>query len=398
MAYTYNNTELNFIFRRKDIDSISEDVCFSLSSFGYNGYAGQSDLFIFGNAMNNNSSCWALLPTSKDPEYTAYTKYTYKSNYIPFATKSSSYVPKVALSSESYVSPFSVNKIFTGDSSDYHNIIISWNGNYNNPKCIVKSVNNNETYYFDGDGVFLWLQAPGGGGGGGDNEYLFQGAPAGGGGGSGASALIYLACKKLYCNSTLPKLCYFKLTQGHAGKAGNSGGNFTNGTDGSNIVLNIITTTMSKVVLTLGGGKGGSGGAWNNTTAAAGDGGSYSSSSSPYVWIIKTFNGVAGGQGIRGGTGKQGGSFTTSEIATPITSPFKLQRQSISSGTYVYTGVGFTTSHAGGGGAGSPSAIINPNLSLFNGYGAGGSGAQSADSDKKATDGNPSEIVILKNY
>lgn len=375
--YKYNNNGLVTIFSYNS--STPSTYTFNMSSYNYYGY---NYNFIKGKSIysdDTESACWGLLPVYNDSEYYVYNNmYKYKGGNIPFATKKTSRIPTINTNAGQgpFFTAFEYSGNFTTElyikcmeGTDSWETIISESSDFTD----IKRINQ--------EGIFLWAQAAGGGGGGGDIEGWGQGKPGGAGGGSGASALIYLATKKLYYK--LGANAYFKVNMGKGGNPGNQGANPTYGTVGASVSITYNEGSNKEYILYLGGGGGGSAGIWDKSESGKpGIAGVRAIYTTPYAWVLNAYNGVAGGKGIRAGTGHSGESLTTNNQYMPIdnTNYFKLNDG--------ICGVGSSGNGAGGGGGGSPTP----------GYGYGGRGSQSNDTGYSATAGGPCFVAVLQDY
>lgn len=245
----------------------SGDYSKKLSEYSYSG---GSNYFVTG--KSSSSYAWGLIPDSKQPAYQYVGLYKKGGSAIGFASKSSSIVPKstgyTQTAKETRTSsPFEGIGAFDGSSSMWVSTYCVWNGSDSDSKCYVSSdsdpASDSGKITVAGDGVWLFLQAPGGGGGECYNTYSSDtGFPAGSGGGGGASALVYLPCRNAHSDAlSAGKKHDYSITinkPGSAGtKASSSGTRGTDGTDGGSITVNRYFGTATSTVLTvLGGSKG----------------------------------------------------------------------------------------------------------------------------------------------
>lgn len=284
--------------------SVSTIYRFSLSDYGFSGYDDYN--FVKGGV----DDCWGKATS---------VGYNYKGSYVPFATKASSTLPTPYASDMGsfdvvelrQFSPFDATACLINDSSSTTTTIkVGWN--QTKSKCYVGRYST--TYdYVDGDGVWLFLQAPGGGGGGCDPSYspLSGGnQPGGGGGGSGASALVYLDCRGLYDAHNGTNAPYFFIEIGAYGTGGaQSSTGDADGTSGGSItVTSRYYQTGSGIAvdnqfLSLGGGSGGGKGIWNWNTSDSnlGTGGvAFSKTTDSFAKVLGMYNGASGHIGTKG--------------------------------------------------------------------------------------------------
>lgn len=293
--------------------SVSTDYRFSLSDYGFSGY----DDYNFVKAGVAN--CWGRATSIG---------YNRDGSPVPFATKASSTLPTPYASDMGtfsvvelrQFSPFdAVACIINDSSSTAKTINVGWNPTES--KCYIGSLSS--TYdYVDGDGVWLFLQAPGGGGGGCDPVYYpLDGGnqPGGGGGGSGASALVYLDCHGLYDAHNNNNAPYFFIVIGAYGTGGaQSATGDADGASGGGITVTSryyktgSGTEVDNLFLSLGGGGGGGKGVWNWDTSdgSLGTGGvAFLDSGDSFATVLGMYNGASGHIGTKG--------LTTSPIPGP---------------------------------------------------------------------------------
>lgn len=333
----------------------SDGYYFDLKEYGFSGYSSCRLI----NKNHDSYASWG----SGDADLSAY--YSNSLDSIPFASNYSCPLPSTIYSQTILPSatsapaiteccPFKAKTVYLNtSSSSTRTLRVYWDNTYS--RCVIKdpdSSSSSPTYVYS-DGVWLFLQAAGGGGGGSDVFWNFT-LPGGGGGGSGASALMYLNCRKLYdINSSFTS--YFTISIGHYGEIGDkqtadtSGGG--DGKDADDLKVSYYAyysgNSANKVdLLTLGGGKGGGKGSLNQTYAAAGAGGTvanYCSDTNVYANVFFSHAGACGGRGVGGlDAGERGGSITgVSDTLKVVASTFYASRTLYYSSSKAYFSYGY---------------------------------------------------------
>lgn len=391
-GYKAENGYIHSIFATTEAD-VKRDYVFSPYSYGYVG-----DLHNY--VKSGNGSCWGLAPFSG---YELRCAQYYKKNgvNVPFATRASSTVPTPSAdgSTSSWdPAPFKADFGITRSDPEAY-VSIKWDPTTN--KCLINYMG---YQYIDADGIWLFMQAPGGGGGGSDYASRWStGGYAGCGGGSGSSALVYLACRLLYREKG--SAAYFGVKIGKPGSGGNYGTDGSSGTDGGSIDLQIVCDGDTEEPLTLGGGGGGGLG-YHNAAGSKGSAGSVlKNDSSAYVWVIKSWSGASGSSGVYANgssTAKadNGDSLASASSYLPMNSDkYMLMRtQYDSSGNRYEFGRG---SHSrwgfGGGGGGSACARVAYSTSYPDSVissGIGGCGGHTYASIN-GTDGGEGCVYVL---
>ena len=290
------------------------------------GYEGSPYHFIKPTADTSIYRCWG--------QGTVDLRYSQKSAGIPFVSKSSARLPVCNPNNATYSSsaklvsfcPFVASGV---QWNAYESVSKSYRINFipssSPPTCSVYcQIDGTSIRVKDSEGVWLFLQAAGGGGGGSDstakilNICYYQ--PGGGGGGSGASALVYLNCKRL--QEEYGDKAKFWINIGPRGVTGAyKTGDYDagTGTDGGDLTLTCEWETQSggtetKTLLTLGGGKGGGKGIFDKETAAGGAGGSvsYDNLYGDYYCVLNCWDGAAGGDGKKGTDSSAKGNYGNS--------------------------------------------------------------------------------------
>lgn len=393
-GYKAENAYIHSIFATTEAD-VNRNYVFSTYSYGYVG-----DLHNY--VKSGNGSCWGLAPFSgyelRCAEY-------YKKNgvNVPFATRASSTVPipnADGATSSWDPAPFKADfGIMRLDPEDYVNI--KWDPTMS--KCLISYMG---YQYVDADGIWLFMQAPGGGGGGTDYASRWQTASyAGCGGGSGSSALTYLACRLLYREKG--SAAYFRVKIGKPGVGGKYGTDGSSGTDGGSIDLQIVYGNGDVEEPLILGGGGGGGIGYHDAAGSKGVAGSViKNDSSAYVWVIDYWDGASGSPGVwaSGAATEEavhGDNIASATSYLPMNADkYMLMRtQYDSSGNRYEFGRGSHPSwRFGGGGGGSACARVSYSTSYPDSVissGIGGCGGQTY-SAKNGTDGGEGCAYVLE--
>lgn len=392
-GYKAENAYTHSIFATTDAD-VNRDYVFSTYSYGYVG-----DLHNY--VKSGNGRCWGLAPFSgyelRCAEY-------YKKNgvNVPFATRASSTVPipnADGATSSWDPAPFKADfGIMRSDPEGYVNI--KWDPTTS--KCLISYLG---SHYVDADGVWLFMQAPGGGGGGTDYASTWQsGSYAGCGGGSGSAALTYLACRLLYREKGSG--AYFMVKIGKPGSGGKYGTDGSSGTDGGSVDLQIVYGDGDVEEPLILGGGGGGGIGYHDAAGSKGAAGSViKNDSSAYVWVVESWSGASGSTGVwatGGATTKSdnGDNIASASSSLPMNADrYVLMRtQYDSSGNRYEFGCGSHPSWGyGGGGGGSACARVAYSTSYPDSVissGIGGCGGQTYASIN-GTDGGEGCVYVL---
>lgn len=391
-GYKAENAYTHSIFATTDAD-VRSNYVFSPYEYGYYG-----DLHNYVKSVSGR--CWGLAPFSG---YELRCAQYYRKNgvNVPFATRASSTVPTPnadGATSSWDPAPFkAVFGIMRSDPEAYVNI--KWDSTTS--KCLISYLG---YQYVDADGVWLFMQAPGGGGGGTDYATLFHtGGYAGCGGGSGSSALVYLACRLLYRERGSG--AYFRVKIGKPGAGGSINTDGSSGTDGGNVELQIVYDGNVEEPLTLGGGGGGGLGYWNAAGSKGSAGSVLKNSSSAYVWVVGSWPGASGSSGVYASglsteRADSGDNLASSSSYLPMNGDkyLLMRTQYDSSGNGYKFGYGSHSSWGfGGGGGGSACARVAYSTSYPDSVisaGIGGCGGQTLG-NHNGTDGGEGCVYVL---